>query len=344
MTLVSITVAVRDGVDWIDECMRSLVDQTHRPLEVIIVDDGSSDGSREKVESWGEHSLVTCILQEPMGLSSARNAALELAKGEWVATTDIDVRPESDWIENLLLASEPKNEGEIIAGVTGRTIFEKSDDVVSKVRSREVAAKYRSRSRRTSLANGPCSMFRREDLIEIGGFNPEWYHAEDMEVSLRLIQKGKDIIYTPDALVRHVPEIGFRRFLSKRRRDARAHLRIVRKYPARARRGPGFDFIGSSWSVLLMSPLLLLSMTGFLMMYILAIPNHGWSSDLFEQKSTLVAITTISLDLILVLRVTGKQLPNLKEIWLYHAWSFALWNGIFLGIVDAILGRNGHRW
>jgi len=344
MTLVSVTVAVRDGVDWIDDCLRSLIDQTHRPLEVIIVDDGSRDGSREKVESWGEHSLVTSVLQEASGLSAARNAALELAQGEWVATTDIDVRPESDWIENLLLASESLNEGEDIAGVTGRTIFDKTDDVVSKVRSREVAAKYRSRSRRTSLANGPCSMFKRDDLLSIGGFNPEWYHAEDMEVSLRLIQEGKDIIYTPDALVHHVPETGMSRFLRKRRRDARAHVRIIRKYPAKARRGPGFDFIGSSWSVLLMSPLLLISLAGFLMMFWLALPNHGWSSDLFEQKSTLVGIIALSLDLILVLRVSRKRIPNPKEMLLYHAWSLALWHGILLGILDAISGRNGHRW
>ncbi len=344
MTLVSVTVAVRNGVDWIDDCLRSLIDQTHRPLEVIIVDDGSSDGSKEKVESWGEHSLVTSVSQEPSGLSAARNAALELSKGEWVATTDIDVRPESDWIENLLLASEPLNEDEDIAGVTGRTIFEKADDVVSIVRSREVAAKYRSRSRRTSLANGPCSMFKRTDLVNIGGFDPEWYHAEDMEVSLRLIQEGKDIIYTPNALVRHVPETGMSRFLKKRRRDARAHVRIVRKYPAKARRGPGFDFIGSSWSVLLMSPLFLLSIIGFLLAYTLALPNHGWSSNLFEQKSTLVGLITLSLDLILVLRVSRKRIPNFKELWLFHAWSLALWQGVFLGMADAITGRNGHRW
>jgi len=344
MTLVSITVAVRDGVDWIDECLRSLVDQTHRPLEVIIVDDGSSDGSKEKVESWGEHSLVTCILQDAIGLSAARNAALEQAKGEWVATTDIDVRPEPDWIEKLLIASEPLNESEDIAGVTGRTIFEKAEDVVSKVRSREIAAKYRSRSRRTSLANGPCSMFKKDELLNIGGFNPDWYHAEDMEVSLRLIQEGKDIIYAPDALVRHVAETGMGRFLGKRRRDARAHVRILRKYPAKVRRGPGFDFIGSSWSVLLMSPLLLLSILGFVMMYFLAIPNHGWTNHLFEQKSTIIGMMALSLDLILVLRVSRKHLPSLKEIWLLHAWSLALWQGIFLGIFDAILGKNGHRW
>ena len=74
-------------------------------------------------------------------------------------------------------------------------------------------------------------MFNRKELDEIGGFNPSWYHAEDMEVSLKLISNGGSIVYAPEAVVAHVPESGRKRFLAKRSRDARAHVRIVRKYP-----------------------------------------------------------------------------------------------------------------
>ena len=51
-------------------------------------------------------------------------------------------------------------------------------------------------------------MFKTNELIAIGGFNPEWYHAEDMEVSLKLIEAGGTIVYTPYAVVNHVPETG----------------------------------------------------------------------------------------------------------------------------------------
>ena len=76
-------------------------------------------------------------------------------------------------------------------------------------------------------------MFYRESLLDVGGFNPSWYHAEDMEVSLKLIEAGGTIVYAPDAVVKHIPETGLKRFLSKRKRDARAHVRIVRKYSSR---------------------------------------------------------------------------------------------------------------
>ncbi|MCP2504220.1 MAG: glycosyltransferase family 2 protein, partial [Candidatus Poseidoniaceae archaeon] len=50
--LVSVTVCVRDGIDWVDGCVESLIAQTYRPLEIIAVDDGSSDGSKEKLLAW----------------------------------------------------------------------------------------------------------------------------------------------------------------------------------------------------------------------------------------------------------------------------------------------------
>ena len=144
----------------------------------------------------------------------------------------------------------PVDEQEQVVAVTGRTVFEQANDLVSRLRSVEIAAKYRARPRRTSLANGPCSMFQKEALLAAGGFDPSWYHAEDMEVSLRLLQAGGTIVYARDALVKHVPETGAAHFLAKRRRDARAHVRIVRHHPKRQRSGPGFDFLGSSTMVL----------------------------------------------------------------------------------------------
>ena len=74
MTLVSVAVCVRDGVEWIDGCMESLVNQTHSPLEIILVDDGSVDGGKQKAEEWSNHDLVTVITQDALGLSAGRMA------------------------------------------------------------------------------------------------------------------------------------------------------------------------------------------------------------------------------------------------------------------------------
>ena len=338
LTLVSIAVCVRNGLDWIDGCLESLVNQTHSPLEIILVDDGSTDGSQDKVKQWSEHELVSTILQKPLGLSAGRMAALSEAKGEWFVITDIDVRPEADWIQRMLESSESRD-GENVVAVTGRTVFGRSDDVISRIRSLEIESKYRSRPRRTKLANGPCSMFDREQLLEIGGFDPSWYHAEDMEVSLKLVENGGTIVYTPEAVVNHVPETGLSRFLHKRRRDARAHVRIHRRY-----KGVRHDFIGSSWMVLWMIPLMALGSYGAYL-YSLNLTNYS-SIDLESLYYSLTreVLLIMFLPLFWLVSIIRSHLPkrSLKALIVLFTWSIYLWQGILLGYLDALLRRNGH--
>ena len=338
MTLVSVNVCVRNGVEWIDDCIQSLIDQTHRPLEIILVDDGSTDGSKDKVQKWGEHDLVSVIIQKPIGLSAGRMAALQLSKGDWVAITDIDVRPEPNWIEELLNSSQSQEDENVMA-VTGRTVFAKSGDTVSLIRSVEIESKYRSRPRSTKLANGPCSMFKTENLRAVGGFNPEWYHAEDMEVSLKLIEAGGTIVYTPNAVVNHVPETGLRRFLQKRKRDARAHVRIHRRY-----KGVKHDFIGSSWIVLWMIPLLALGFFGIKLYVDNLLDFKNLDLDSFYYSLSREVLLIMLLPLIWLISFFRSHLPKNRPaaLLILIAWSAVLWLGIILGYCDALLRRKGH--
>ncbi|MDP6199687.1 MAG: glycosyltransferase family 2 protein [Candidatus Poseidonia sp.] len=364
--LVSITVCVRNGVDWIEDCLHSLRAQTHPSVEILVVNDGSSDGAESVLDPFhdpdGEHGVPLRVHhQPPLGLSAGRQWALEHAKGDWVAITDIDVRPEPDWIANLIAASSPLAADEQVVAVTGRTVFEQANDLVSRLRSVEISAKYRSRSRRTSLANGPCSMFKRAALLEVGGFDPMWYHAEDMEVSLRLLEAGGVIVYAPNAIVRHVPETGAAHFLAKRRRDARAHVRIVRHYPRRRRQGPGFDFLGSSVMVLTLFPIwLAIFVTGcpFLLgVFQGEITDASVAMDDWRGIGLFASFCLLSLhelflwwgSLGVVNREVMKSAKGSKIIAMLGVrqltlrWSIALWQGLLLGLLDAALKRNGHR-
>lgn len=300
--LISITVCVRNGAHWIDDCMAALSAQTYRPLEIIAVDDGSVDGSNELLQKWqtSEGIPIQVISQEPLGLSAGRNNALNIAKGEWVAITDIDCRPRPDWIEKMFASSEGMD------AVTGRVIFDEGRTSVSRLRSRTIAWKYSSRTDKATLANGPCSMFKRENLISLGGFDPSWYHAEDMEVSMIIKQSGGDIRYEPEAVVDHVAESRLKIFLQKRRRDARAHTRIMRKY-----RGAKHDF----------------SKDGMLIAFLL-IPYAALSITITSFLEPVIALAVI----------LGASFIFRN----YLLWSIALWLGTFEGCVDALLRRNGH--
>lgn len=366
LPLVSITVCVRNGVDWISDCLDALLAQTHASTEILVVNDGSTDGAESVLDDYhdpdGERGVPLRVHhQAALGLAAGRQWALSHAKGEWVAITDIDVRPEPDWITNLLAASTPVVTDENVVAVTGRTVFEQASDLVSRLRSVEISAKYRSRPRRTSLANGPCSMFRRSSLMEVGGFDPEWYHAEDMEVSLRLLEKQGVIVYAPNAIVRHVPETGLQHFLNKRRRDARAHVRILRHYPKRKREGPGFDFLGNSVMVLMIFPLwLTILLTGLPFLWGVGLGDLNGGDLMFQDwRGGVLAVSLALLVLhemlawmgplgavnrqVLQRSRTGKLRASLGLRYLTFRWSIALWQGLILGWMDALMKRNGHR-
>jgi len=363
--LVSITVCVRNGAHWIDGCLEALIAQTYSNLEILLVDDGSTDGGSERAQHWhdphGERGIPIHVHQQAaLGLSAGRRWAVEHAKGTWVAITDIDVRPEQDWITNLVTAAKPIDATEDVVAVTGRTVFERAEDLVSRIRSIEIASKYRSRPRRTSLANGPCSMFHRDSLRKIGGFDPGWYHAEDMEVSLRLLEAGGTIVYAPDALVRHVPETGTGLFLHKRRRDARAHVRILRHYPKRKRNGPAFDFLGSSTMVLFLLPIWIM-IAGFALPTLTSRIQETMNTPvLFEQldsQSLVISMLLLTAHEVILWcgslgvvnrevmksSTKGKLSVMIGVRWLTFRWSVALWQGTILGCMDALLGRHGHR-
>lgn len=93
--LISIIVPVYNTEKYLKQCMQSLVNQTYKNIEIIVINDGSTDQSQKILEKYLEKdSRVKIIFQENKGISAARNRALELASGRYIMFVDSD-----DWIE-----------------------------------------------------------------------------------------------------------------------------------------------------------------------------------------------------------------------------------------------------
>lgn len=83
--LISVIVPCYNQAQYLDECLQSVVEQTYPNWECIIVNDGSPDNTEEIALQWTEKdSRFIYIKKENGGLSSARNAGLEIAKGKWI--------------------------------------------------------------------------------------------------------------------------------------------------------------------------------------------------------------------------------------------------------------------
>lgn len=104
--LISMIVPVYNGENFIEKCIKSILDQSLKELQIIIVNDGSNDNTAAVLEKYeSSDPRVKIITQENGGVSKARNAALEIAGGEWTAFVDADDFIKEDYCENMLAAA-----------------------------------------------------------------------------------------------------------------------------------------------------------------------------------------------------------------------------------------------
>ena len=102
-TLLSVIIPVYNVEEYLAKCVDSILNQTYRNLEVILVNDGSKDGSGSICDDFVQKdSRVRVIHKENGGLSSARNAGMDAAKGEYISFIDSDDWIETDSYEHLL--------------------------------------------------------------------------------------------------------------------------------------------------------------------------------------------------------------------------------------------------
>lgn len=102
--LVSVIVPVYNVEAYIEECLTSIVDQTYQQLEIIVIDDGSTDNSNEKLQPYLSDKRVQLITQSNKGLSGARNTGLEAATGKYILFVDSD-----DYIQLKTIKEVVKN-------------------------------------------------------------------------------------------------------------------------------------------------------------------------------------------------------------------------------------------
>ncbi len=103
--LISVIIPVYNAEQYLDECVGSVVGQTYANLEIILVDDGSADNSPQMCDTWAKNdSRIRVVHKENGGASSARNAGLDIAKGDYIGFVDSDDYIAEDMYERLFEA------------------------------------------------------------------------------------------------------------------------------------------------------------------------------------------------------------------------------------------------
>lgn len=98
--LISIVVPCYKQAQYLDECLQSVLDQTYKNWECIIVNDGSPDNTEEVAKNWvNKDYRFKYLYKENGGLSSARNAGIEISKGQWILPLDSDDQIGTQYLE-----------------------------------------------------------------------------------------------------------------------------------------------------------------------------------------------------------------------------------------------------
>ena len=104
-SLITIIVPVYNAKKYLHDCIESILSQTYHNLEIILIDDGSTDGSEKLVNDYAKSDKrIKVVHQKNMGLSSARNTGLKHATGKYITFVDSDDRIEPNMIEDLFNA------------------------------------------------------------------------------------------------------------------------------------------------------------------------------------------------------------------------------------------------
>ena len=118
-TVVSVLVIVKNEENFISSCLSSLLAQTFKNFEIVIVDDLSSDATKEKIFAFDDERIHYFVNKKFIGRSGSRNISLELAKGKYLFFTDGDCCVHKKWIEEGMKYLENPN----VVGVEGKTIY-----------------------------------------------------------------------------------------------------------------------------------------------------------------------------------------------------------------------------
>ncbi|MBU0483640.1 MAG: glycosyltransferase [Proteobacteria bacterium] len=196
---VSLVIPCFNAEIFIKPVIDSVLQQTRKPDEIIVIDDGSIDNTRKLVGQFPGVRLIAHPTN--LGIAAARNTAIAQAQGEIIVFLDADAIAAPVYIEEIIAPFSRQN----VAGVNGRALEVVQKNIYDKWRREVLFQEWGDNFRaEVFFLFGMCAAYRKEALAQVGGFDELFRTSgEDMDISFRLRKLGYLLAYNPEALVYH---------------------------------------------------------------------------------------------------------------------------------------------
>lgn len=190
--MISIVIPIFNQVEYLPDCLESIAKQTLFPYKVILVDDGSTDGSGEIADKYAEEYNWTVIHQVNKGLPSARNTGIMNCSSDYILFIDSDDILE-EWAVATLEDVIEKHNFDIIA--PSLKCFGLNNDEVVLMDNPKLE------DFRVGNRIGSCVCIRRSCLLKVGGYSPKMiWGYEDLHLTINLLTNGRKIMTIPEVL------------------------------------------------------------------------------------------------------------------------------------------------
>ncbi len=201
--LISVIVPIYNVEEYLNKCVGSIVSQTYNNLEIILVDDGSLDGCPQICDKWSEQDeRIKVIHKENGGLSDARNAGMEIMKGEYVSFVDGDDYIDERYIE-VLYNNLVKYNAEISQVSFNTEELLSSNEIKINVLDASVSCKNFYISKIPQMMISSCAKLFKTDLIGNQRF-PKGRNFEDQFFTPRVVYYAHNIVMSNERLYNYV--------------------------------------------------------------------------------------------------------------------------------------------
>lgn len=210
---VTVIIVNWNGCDYLGETLSLLSQQSLAPTRILVVDNGSTDGSANQIQHLPDVEVV--FTGSNLGFAKANNLALRECDTEFVALLNPDAFPNSDWLEKLMAAAR------LYPGVDSfgsRLMIHGKEDILDGIgdvyhlsgliwrdgHGRAINAGDAIPKDIFSACAG-AALYRRDTFLEVGGFDEDYFcYVEDVDLGFRLRLAGYRSMYIPDSVVYHV--------------------------------------------------------------------------------------------------------------------------------------------
>ena len=212
--LISVIVLNWNGKRYLERCLPSLCNQTYPNLEIILVDNGSNDGSVEFFQEHDSNSIHLITCPENIGFAAGNNLGIRASKGEYIATLNNDTETDPRWLEELIKGMKVDER----IGMCASKIYLSKDphiiDSVGHIIYRDGSNRGRgrleedkgqfSKNEEVFFPSACAALYSKKMLDEIGLFDESFFaYYEDADLGLRARLAGWKCLFLPRAIVYH---------------------------------------------------------------------------------------------------------------------------------------------